>query len=283
MEPNKPFYDAVRPLFGGRLSQIQVDGLRKIINYADKWGYSKENTGYILGTIKHETADWMVPIREGASRHGPDYTDAQSKRAVKSIFDKGIISFNYAKPKGPFNQSYYGRGLVQITLMSNYKKFEDKLNEPLLSNPDLALEWSIALDIVFLGLRDGDFTGKKLGDYQFPDEYKQARVMVNSDGAKKWGGTDRIDERIARWSRQFLEALNASETGISPLGDDTPREGRPPAPEPPVSVSDAIPADERSDAPDGRGYSKDDSKEDRTDGSNEDEDKTGWEWIWPFS
>lgn len=208
MQADAFFFDTVRPLFGGRLNQYQVDGLNKIVQYADKWEYSTLWTAYILGTAMHETAYWMQPIREGARRYGPDYTDAQAKRAVANIHAKGIIRVNYALPAGPYRQSYYGRGLVQITWYDNYLKFERLLNKPLTKNPDLALEWDVALDILFLGMRDGLFRrGHSLRGIQGPADYKAARNIVNADGHKRWGGEDRIDDRLAGYANTFLTAL----------------------------------------------------------------------------
>jgi len=206
----KEFFDTVRPLFGGRLTQGQVDGMNKIIDYARKWKYSDLWTAYVLGTAKHETANWMQPIREGARRFGPDYTDAQAKRAVAAIFAKGIIRTNYALPSGPYNQSYYGRGLVQITWYNNYKKFADLLEVPLDRNPDLALEWPVSLDILFIGMRDGLFrAGHSLEDIKSEADYKAARKIVNGDAHKTWGGRDRIDDRLAKYAKVFHEALQA--------------------------------------------------------------------------
>ena len=127
------FFNTVRPLFGGKLRQGQVDGMNKIIEYGMRLGVSRVHLAYILATVYHETARWMEPIREGARRYGPNYTDAQSRQAVAVIFAKGIIRRNYALPDANGN-SFYGRGLVQITHKENYAKYgiED--------DPDMALE-----------------------------------------------------------------------------------------------------------------------------------------------
>ena len=208
MPTDKHFFDTVRPLFGGRLNQHQVDGMKNIVGYAEKWDYSPLHTAYIIATAFHETAKWMQPIREGARRFGPEYTDAQAKRAVASIHAKGIIRTNYALPAGPHRQSYYGRGLIQITWYDNYLKFERLLKKPLTAQPDLALDWDVALDILFLGMRDGMFRrGRSISMIQSTDDYKAARDIVNGDGNKTWGGLDRIDDRMAGHARTFLAAL----------------------------------------------------------------------------
>ena len=278
MPANKQFYDAVRPLFGGRLSQHQVDGLKRIVEYGEEWGYDPDDLAYVLSTAKHETGGWMQPIREGAHRFGPDYTDASAKRAVASIHAKGIISTNYALPSGPYGQSYYGRGLVQITWYDNYLKFARILGVPLDQNPDLALEWDHALDILFLGMRDGVFTGRKLSDFNLPAEFKQARVIVNADSHKKWGGSERIDDRLARYARTFAEALRASQEGVSPEPtEDTPEpatpakrpENRPSEPVPAPAPVAPVPACPVAPKP-----AKSEPKSSAI--------ERGWEWLWPF-
>lgn len=278
MPANKQFYDAVRPLFGGRLTQHQVDGMKRIVEYGEEWGYTPEDLAYILATAKHETGDWMQPIREGAHRFGPTYTDASAKRAVASIHAKGIISTNYALPSGPYGQSYYGRGLVQITWYDNYQKFAHILGVPLDKNPDLALEWGHALDILFLGMRDGVFTGKKLADCTFPAEFKQARVIVNADSHKKWGGTERIDDRLARYARTFLEALGASQAGVSP----EPTEHTPAAPEPAQRPEtrpvEPVPAPVVPPVPNTCASALNPPEPEPKSAVKE----RGWEWLWPF-
>lgn len=210
MPADKHFFDTVRPLFGGRLKQHQVEGMTKIVEYGEKWGYTAPEIAMSLATSKKETANWMQPIREGARRFGPRYTDAQAKRAVASIHAKGIIRTNYALPAGPYRQSYYGRGLIQITWYDNYRKFADKLKLSLDKDPELALSWNVSLDILFLGLRDGMFR-KGLGFKDFDlVEYHDAvnfRDAVNGDKNRSYGGPKKIGVEIADDHFVFLKAL----------------------------------------------------------------------------
>ena len=201
-------------------------------------------------------------------------TDASAKRAVASIHAKGIISTNYALPAGPYGQSYYGRGLVQITWYDNYQKFARILGVPLDENPDLALEWDHALDIMFLGMRDGVFTGKKLKEYDFPAQFKQARVIVNGDSHKKWGGNERIDDRLARYARTFAAALRASQEGVSPEPtENTPTPVRP-VQRPENRPAEPVPAPSPAPAPEGSPETPSKPKSTAI--------ERGWEWLWPF-
>lgn len=199
----KQFFDGVRPAFG-KLTAGQVDGLTRIVGAGRKAGLSRPDLAYVLATVQHETANWMQPIREGARRYGTKYTDAQAQRAVASIYGKGIIRVNYALPAGPYKQSYYGRGLVQITWYENYLKFAKLLGIPLDRNPDLALEWDVALKIAIVGMRDGLFTKYSLDEV--PDVMKAPafdrtdRLIINGD-AKTNG------DLVAGYAAVYWQAL----------------------------------------------------------------------------
>lgn len=201
---DKHFFDTVRPMFRG-LKQHQVEGCERIIEYGAERGMSRLHLAYVLATTYHETAKWMQPIREGARRFGPSYSDASAQRAVASIYAKGIIRTNYALPTGPYNKSYYGRGLVQITWYDNYKKFG------IAQDPDKALEWPIALRIMFDGMEKGMFTGKKLSMIKSTDDFYEARAIVNGDKHKNGA-------QIAREAVVFYNAL----ANYSPEVDEQP-------------------------------------------------------------
>lgn len=192
---NKAFFDTVRrPLFGGRLTQGQVEGMQRIVQYGLDRGMSRPDLAYVLATIHWETARWMHPIREGARRYGPEYSDEAARRAVKSIYDKGIIRTNYSLPDGPYGQSYYGRGLVQITWYDNYLRLGKAIGigTALAKNPDLALDWDTSLAITFVGMEQGLFTKYSLAEV--PDHMtspafdRTDRKIINGD-AHKYGDT----------------------------------------------------------------------------------------------
>ncbi len=194
------FFSVVRgPLFAGRLSSSQVDGLNRIIEYGIQSGYSRPDLAYVLATVHHETGRRMQPIREGFAA-----TDAGARRAVAGLHAKGIVKRNYALPAGPHKQSYYGRGLVQITWHSNYAKFGNHLTIPLEKHPDLALDWKHSLDIAFIGMRDGMFTKYSLvevpDDMLVPQFDATDRLIINGD-AKKNGS------KIAEYAAQYWKAL----------------------------------------------------------------------------
>ena len=163
-----------------------AQGAQRIVDYLSKTKVTTVQAAYLLATVHHETAGWMQPIREGAVRYGPNYSDANARAAVATLYGKRIIRTNYALPAGPYQQSYYGRGLVQITWYDNYAKFAKLLGVPLDKNPDLALDWNISLDITFRGLTEGLFRPGKgtLYNITSPAGYNLARELVNGDRAK---------------------------------------------------------------------------------------------------
>lgn len=167
-----------------------IDGAVKIILYGYEKGYSTAEIAFNLAQAEHETARWLQPIREGCSRHGPAGTDAQATAAIAAAIRKGIIKSNYlARTNGV---AHYGRGLIQITWLDNYLKFQKLTGKPLVANPDLALEWETSLFILYQGINKGLFRKHKFSDYVKPGTeptltaYANARNIINGD-TKKYG------------------------------------------------------------------------------------------------
>lgn len=193
------FFEHLRTMFGGRLSQRQVDGIEVIL--AATAALPVTYRAYLLATAKHETADTMQPITEYGGRKYFDKYDTGKLAAALG---------NTPAADGD-GYRYRGRGYVQITGRANYAKAGAALGLDLLGNPDLALHPTVAAQILVRGCSGGWFTGKKLSDY-LPGDYRNARRVVN--------GTDRAD-LIADYARQFENAIVAAEregTGARPAG-----------------------------------------------------------------
>lgn len=162
---------------------------------------------YALATAWHETGGRMQPVREGFAT-----SDEGAIRAVTRLHEQGRISRNYALRDPETGQSYYGRGLVQLTHRENYARAGRELGLPLERQPDLALEPDVSAAILLLGMERGWFTGKKLADY-FPaftaadGDPVAARRIVN--------GTDRAD-LIAGYHRRILPALTQDAQAAPP-------------------------------------------------------------------
>ncbi len=95
---------------------------------------------------------------------------------------------------------YYGRGFVQVTWRYNYERFSDILNLDLVNNPDLALDYDVALQILVYGFKHGTFTGRELEKYINKDkiDFYNARRCIN--GLNK-------AETIAEMAQQYLKEL----------------------------------------------------------------------------
>lgn len=188
----KKFFDGVRAHpFNGNLTQGQVDGINSILDEWEKRGLTDMRwLAYILATTKWETASTMQPIAEYGHGRG---------RA-------------YGSPTGPWHQAYYGRGDVQLTWEANYAHATKRLRElgvigadiDLEKTPDLAMRPDIAAAIMFYGMIEGWFTGKKLSDYlndERPTDFVSSRRIIN--------GLDRAND-IAAFAKQFLSALTVA-------------------------------------------------------------------------
>jgi len=177
------FFDSVRCYLFTSLTQQQVDGLNIFLDWYDienppipeRYHLGDRELAYILATTYHETAFTMAPVSE-----------------------YGGESYLKSKPYYP----YYGRGYVQLTWEDNYKKQDQKLSlgGQLVNTPDMALDPTIALEVIIEGMCDGDFTGKNLADYFTDDEtdWYNARRIVN--------GTD-CASTIAGYAEKFLNAI----------------------------------------------------------------------------
>ena len=138
----------------------------------------------------------MQPIKEyGGPRYffrmydpqSPDVGRAALARSMQARPGDGVV--------------YFGRGYVQITWRVNYSRLGARLGVDLEHTPDLALQPNIAAQIMFDGMTEGIFTGRKLADYFGPSrtpDWHNARRIIN--------GTDRAAS-IAGLARTYYAAL----------------------------------------------------------------------------
>ena len=175
----KKFYDSVRRIIG-KITTSQLQGFEAILDKweADNWKDLRW-LAYILATAYHETAHTMKPVREYGRGRGHQHGEVHPKTG----------------------QIYYGRGHVQLTQDYNYLRFGKLLGIDLYKNPDLAMQMDISLKILFIGMVQGMFTGKTLGQYFNDDtaDWVEARRIVN--------GKDRA-ELIAGYAVHFFESLS---------------------------------------------------------------------------
>ncbi len=180
MQLSENFFNAARStVFRGIIRPHQVDGCNAI---AAAWDGPPDmrQLAYIMATAFHETAFTMQPIEEYGRGRGHAY---------------GIVN--------PYTgYAYYGRGLVQLTWMDNYRNMSPVVGIDLVHNPDAALQLPVASKVIDYGMIHGSFTGRKLSDF-FNDnraDYVDARTIIN--------GHDKAAQ-IAEYGQQFHAALAA--------------------------------------------------------------------------
>jgi hypothetical protein len=201
------FFDSVRDsLFSGGMTQGQVDGMSAILSAweLDPPSGDRRWLAYCLATTYHETSQEMQPIEEYGKGAGMDY----------------------GKPDPETDQTYYGRGFVQLTWRDNYRKATAELD--LAGDDDLewhasrALDLQIASDVMFEGMVEGWFRPpNKLSTYfnETVDDPFTAREIINGDKniVPSWSGGISIGKLVANYHKDFLKALNESWTEEKPL------------------------------------------------------------------
>lgn len=198
------FYASARQrasgIFGTSLSQSQVNGVEAILDEAERRGTPLRHLAYILATAYHESAHTMQAVRETLAS-----TDEGAIRALENAWKRGKLPW----VKTPYwrkdaeGKSWFGRGLVQITHRANYAKLGLLIGVDLTKDPSKALELLTAVQILFVGMELGSFTGKSLFDYIADGraDYEGARRIVN--------GTDKA-ALIAGYAKAFERALVAA-------------------------------------------------------------------------
>lgn len=175
------FFDEVRvALHKGRLSQSQVDAYNLLLDEMERQAVADlRHRAYVFATAYHEVGPALEPIEEIGKGRGKVYGRPAANGKV-----------------------YYGRGFVQLTWEENYTAMGDVLGQPLHDKPELALRPDVAAEIIIVGMRDGMFTGKMLGDYfnQRKTDWVQARRIINR--------LDRAAD-IAAYARKYMAALEA--------------------------------------------------------------------------
>lgn len=181
-------------VFGKPLTSYQQEGYTAIFNAFDDFtkdcsDVTKYQLAYILATAMHEVGPSMKPLREGPwskISKGILISNQEAVNHVTWMFQRGIISENYASPNPETHQSYYGRGFVQLTHYSNYKKMGELLGKDFVHNPDLVLELSTAAEVLVQGMFKGMFTGSNLAKYintQNKDYFNARRIVNRLDRA----------------------------------------------------------------------------------------------------
>lgn len=198
------YFDKIRPLFGGSMSQQQVDGQNFILDqWCDLPFGDLRWLAYSLATTYHETAQKMWPIEEYKGAEKP-----------------------YGQVDPVTGQRYYGRGFVQLTHKDNYSKMTPVVQtffptEPvdLVNKPEQALIPLYASVIMFFGMNEGMFRPPnsyvKFFDEDTDDAYG-AREIINGDKhvVPSWSNGVSVGNLIKGYHQKFMSALLASLTTI---------------------------------------------------------------------
>lgn len=231
------YFDYVRDsLFGGRLTQDQVDGQNGIL---DVWethveprhpGSDLRWLAYMLATTKHETASEMIPIEEYGKGAGHPYGEKDPETG----------------------QTYYGRGDIQTTWRENYRKADVELAKlGINTEGENSSEWHadnqlkprIAAGTMFVGMYEGWFRSDSKGRQTLPrwfsatvDDAYMAREIINGDKTKipDWSGGVSIGNLIKDYHKKFLAALEAAHQEPAPAPE--------PEPDPKATVSVSVDA-----------------------------------------
>lgn len=185
----KFFFSQVRDsLFGGKLNQKKVNGLTALLDEWETNNSKKDDRwlAYMLSTAHHETDATIQPIEE--------YEKGRGKKYGNRIKLNGTAYSNTPN-------IFYGRGLVQLTWYENYEKAGKKLNVDFIHHPEKVMALANATKIMFLGMAEGWFTGKKLGDYFNPvkEDWMNARRIINGSDRASW---------IADYAKKYYAAIS---------------------------------------------------------------------------
>ncbi|MGI9463526.1 MAG: hypothetical protein ACR2OM_06280, partial [Aestuariivirgaceae bacterium] len=154
MLDRKVFFDAIRPLFNGTMSQSQVNGMTTLLNVwqARYAHFDIALLAYCMATSLLETARTMQPVRETLAKN-----DATAIRRLNAAYRKGAMPFvNEPYWRRDRNgRAWFGRGHVQLTHERNYQRAAGKLGLPLNTDPALALDPEVSARILFSGCIDG--------------------------------------------------------------------------------------------------------------------------------
>ncbi len=176
----------------GLLTDSAARGLSLLLRFIDRDPNISDIrwAAYMLATVKHECADTWQPIEEYGKGAGRSYGTA-----LNVTDDQGRS----------YTNAYYGRGYVQLTWKANYQTMSQILygDERLVFHPEWVLEPDVAYKIMSHGMRNGSFTGKKLGSYIHDGtcDYVNARRIIN--------GTD-CAVTIAGYAKKLEQMLSSS-------------------------------------------------------------------------
>lgn len=195
MIDRKKFFDGIRQgPFPGKLSASQVQGCEMILANGEALGIDLRWIAYELATAFHETGQRMQPIIETTlpGEKTPPSVDTAIKR-LNSSFARGRMPWvkTVYWRKDANGLSWLGRGLPQVTHLTNYRRAEKELGVPFTKNPDLMLELKYAVPVMHRGMTEAWFTKYRLSDFfnaKKTDWVGARRIINGQESAEKVAG-----------------------------------------------------------------------------------------------
>lgn len=217
----KAEYPAARRTAKDLLAENAEHGVNNINQYA-----------YELATTKREThmGNWMNEFGKSSyfekkygmnSSHRDDLQNTQPGDGAK----------------------FHGRGLVQITGRRNYTDWTERMEKEnyqhngqavdLVNHPELAADPGIAAHIAVKGMRDGTFTGRKMGDYindSKTDFYNARRVINGTDHAQEIADQATAFQSVLKnHAGDYTDAMLKAKLAGLPMSEATELSGNPTA------------------------------------------------------
>jgi hypothetical protein len=211
MRDPKAFFDVVRSKFGP-LTTSQVMGFNLFIAEAERRKTYINYLSSLLGQVWWETGKTMAPVAEAY------YLGAKADAVRRKM--------RY--------YPFYGRGHIQTTWETNYRKSSQIWKEmtgedvDFVKNPDLLLQNKYSVPLTFEGFERGFWTGKAQDDFiDLIDESDDEDLREFANARRIVNGLDRAAE-LGQFALTFEKALKAGGYGYSgepekPVVLDTPK------------------------------------------------------------
>lgn len=196
------FYAALRrsnTVFGSSLGQRQVEGMEALLDAL--YGFPLAHAANVLGQVYIETGGGMYPVKETVFANHRDKNPSDAK--VIARLDRSFARGQLPWVKHPYwREGWFGRGQIQLTHESNYRRLSPVVGVDLVRSPEKALDPAVSAKIAAEGMKRGMFTGKKLADFDVGSgfDHFEARAIVNGDKHVK--GHD-----LVKYAMAFSEAL----------------------------------------------------------------------------
>lgn len=241
-------------LYPTALSLFTIDVLDRIIAHSDD--LTNAEVAYCMATTYHEVGPTLQPKRESLnysvdgllktfSRKRISEADARrlgrknGEPALPVARQREIANILYGGEWGRKNLGntqpndgwdFRGGGFAQTTGRANFKRISAMVGYDLTKDPEAIVRPEIAVTALIKAMKSGTYTGKRLSDYDLPQQFSSARAIINADGATNGA-------KIARHATAFLNALDAAKRVPSALEPYVPV----PKPEPVVPAPVPVP------------------------------------------